>query len=92
MNLAEILQNGSLREIALFDPDSDKDDVQPNSCKFYECFKFLIALLLIFFFVNKIGVFYYLLVVFSFLIVLTVGILFIVFYLYELLFFIVPLR
>uniref|UniRef100_F1KPL2 Phosphofurin acidic cluster sorting protein 2 n=1 Tax=Ascaris suum TaxID=6253 RepID=F1KPL2_ASCSU len=31
VNLAEILQNGSLREIALFDPDSDKDDVQPNS-------------------------------------------------------------
>uniref|UniRef100_A0A915CAI6 Phosphofurin acidic cluster sorting protein 1 n=3 Tax=Parascaris univalens TaxID=6257 RepID=A0A915CAI6_PARUN len=31
VNLAEILQNGSLREIALFDPDSDKDEVQPNS-------------------------------------------------------------
>lgn len=31
INLSEILQSGSLREIALFDPDSEKDDLQANN-------------------------------------------------------------
>ncbi|MFH4978528.1 hypothetical protein AB6A40_005237 [Gnathostoma spinigerum] len=32
VNLAEILQNGLLREILLFDPDTDKEDLQLNTC------------------------------------------------------------